>query len=189
MTVQAVLDYIFSKSTNSLIWKQSTVFKYSFRIHPTYMLSFPMRPHSGSCSNEAGFLTSHFQLFSTPWTIAHQVLCPGILQARTLEWVAIPFSRGSSPPRYQTQVFCTAGRFFTIWATREALPNEDQTATLTSRPSRAMLLVVVDIHQCTGVSPKAWLGAHSFQEAKRHWGRWWGTGSGVGLAWNQIPTP
>ena len=38
----------------------------------------------------------------------------GILQARTLEWVAIPFSRGSSRPRDRSQVFCTAGRFFTI---------------------------------------------------------------------------
>ena len=45
----------------------------------------------------------------------------GILQARILEWVAIPFSRGSSWPRDQTQVSCIAGRFFTIWATREAL--------------------------------------------------------------------
>ena len=44
-----------------------------------------------------------------------------ILQARILEWVAIPFSRESSPPRNQTQVSCIAGRFFTIWATREAL--------------------------------------------------------------------
>ena len=43
----------------------------------------------------------------------------GILQARILEWVAIPFSGGSSWPRDQTQVSCTAGKFFTIWATRE----------------------------------------------------------------------
>ena len=42
----------------------------------------------------------------------------GILQARTLEWVAIPFSKASSWPRDQTQVSCIAGRFFTIWATR-----------------------------------------------------------------------
>ena len=33
----------------------------------------------------------------------------GILQARILEWVAFPFSRGSSQPRDQTQVSCTAG--------------------------------------------------------------------------------
>ena len=38
----------------------------------------------------------------------------GILQARKLEWVAIPFSRRSSLPRDQTQVSCIAGRFFTI---------------------------------------------------------------------------
>ena len=44
----------------------------------------------------------------------------GILQARLLEGVAIPFCRGSSWPRDQTQISCIAGRFFTIWATREA---------------------------------------------------------------------
>ena len=44
----------------------------------------------------------------------------GILQARILEWVAFPFSRRSSQPRDQTQVFRIAGRFFTPWATREA---------------------------------------------------------------------
>ena len=43
----------------------------------------------------------------------------GILQARILEWVAFPFSRGSTQPRNQTQVSCIAGGFFTSWATRE----------------------------------------------------------------------
>ena len=43
-----------------------------------------------------------------------------ILQARTLEWVAFPFSGGSSQPRNQSQVSRIAGRFFTSWATREA---------------------------------------------------------------------
>ena len=38
----------------------------------------------------------------------------GILQARILEWVAIPFSRGSSRPGDRTWVSCIAGRFFTI---------------------------------------------------------------------------
>ena len=41
----------------------------------------------------------------------------GILQARTLEWIAIPFSRGSSWPRDRTLVSCTAGIFFTFWDT------------------------------------------------------------------------
>ena len=44
----------------------------------------------------------------------------GILQARILEWVAFPFSRGSSQPWDQTQVFRIAGEFFTSWATKEA---------------------------------------------------------------------
>ena len=43
--------------------------------------------------------------------------------ARILEWVAIPFSRRSSLPRDQTWVSCIAGRFFIIWATREAQPH------------------------------------------------------------------
>ena len=43
----------------------------------------------------------------------------GILQARTLEWVAFPFSRGSSRPRDWTQVSLSAGGFLTSWATRE----------------------------------------------------------------------
>ena len=45
----------------------------------------------------------------------------GILQARILEGVAFPFSRGSSQPRDQTGVSRTAGRFFTNWATRETI--------------------------------------------------------------------
>ena len=44
----------------------------------------------------------------------------GIFQARVLEWVAISYSRGSSWPRDWTQVSRIAGRYFTIWATREA---------------------------------------------------------------------
>ena len=44
-----------------------------------------------------------------------------IIQARILEWVAVPFSMGSSQPRDQTQDSGIAGRFFTSWATRKAL--------------------------------------------------------------------
>ena len=45
----------------------------------------------------------------TPRTVAHH----GIFQARILEWVAVPFSRGSSQPRDQIQSPSFAGRFFT----------------------------------------------------------------------------
>ena len=57
-----------------------------------------------------------------PWTVAHQApLSMGIIQARILEWVAIPFSRGSSQPRDKTHVSHITGRFFTIWTTREPM--------------------------------------------------------------------
>ena len=42
----------------------------------------------------------------------------GFLQVRILEWVPIPFSRGSSWPKDWTWVSCIAGKFFTIWAIR-----------------------------------------------------------------------
>ena len=44
----------------------------------------------------------------------------GILQARILEWMAIPCSRESSWPRDRTQISYVAGIFFTVWATKEA---------------------------------------------------------------------
>ena len=47
--------------------------------------------------------------YSLPSSSVH-----GIFQARTLEWVAMPFSRGYSGPRDQTPVSCLAGRFITI---------------------------------------------------------------------------
>ena len=68
------------------------------------------------------WLFSHVWLSGTPWTVAHQApLSMGILQARILEWVAMPSSRGSSQPRDRTQVSCIAGRLFTLWAAMEGL--------------------------------------------------------------------
>ena len=55
------------------------------------------------------------------WTLCKAVDCSppgssvhGILLASILEWVAFPFSRGSSQPRSHTQVSSIAGGFFTI---------------------------------------------------------------------------
>ena len=60
------------------------------------------------------------------WTLWDLISCSlpsssvhGISQARILEWVAIHFSKESSLFREGIQVSCTAGRFFTIWTTRE----------------------------------------------------------------------
>ena len=57
----------------------------------------------------------------TPWAATRQApLSMGILQARILEWVAMPSSKGSSQPRDRTQISRIAGGFFTIRATRGA---------------------------------------------------------------------
>ena len=50
----------------------------------------------------------------------------GILQARILEWVAMPSCRGSCPPRDWIQVSRIAGGFFVVWATREAYKEDER---------------------------------------------------------------
>ena len=72
-----------------------------------------------------------FFIYSSVFLVEMKVaqLCPvlcdpvdytvrGILQTRILEWVAFPFSRGSSHPRFRTQISCIASGFFTSWALR-----------------------------------------------------------------------
>ena len=67
---------------------------------------------------------SRIRIFVTPRTVARQApLSMGFLQARILEWVAMPFSRGSSRPRDRTCISVSsavAGGFFTTNATWEA---------------------------------------------------------------------
>ena len=76
---------------------------------------------------------------SSPGSSVH-----GIFPARILEWVAISYSRGSSPPGGWTQVSCIAGQVFTIWATREAL---GLWCTITIPPGAPLLLFVRDWSQ------------------------------------------
>ena len=72
-----------------------------------------------------------------PWTAAHQApLSLGILQAGILEWVAMPSSRRSSPPRDRTYISCIAGRFF-----------------ITEPPGKP-LAVMLDLRN--PMSPQAW---------------------------------
>ena len=80
----------------------------------------------------------------------------GISQARILEWVTIPFSRGSSPPRDLTRVSCTAGRFFTVWATREQILISRKKADRNQRseprpfPSARLFYSVASLHSLPG---------------------------------------
>ena len=71
----------------------------------------------------------------------------GILQARILEWVAIPFSRGSSQPRDRTPVSHTAGRFFTVWATREACLKLSETFNLKQKKTKKTKTVSLKHHK------------------------------------------
>ena len=92
-----------------------------------------MRPSNGPGD---GYNTALSQKELIGWRVEVKVAqsCPtpcdpmdytvhGILQDRILEWVAFPFSKGSSQPRDWTQVSHIAGGFFTSWATREAQEN------------------------------------------------------------------
>ena len=80
-----------------------------------YSLQYSALENSMDC--RVLLLLSHFsrvQPCVTPKTAAHQApLSMRIFQARILEWVAMPSSRGSFQLRDQTQVSCVAGGFFT----------------------------------------------------------------------------
>ena len=66
--------------------------------------------------HKEGWSKSHCHV----WLYETLCIVHGILQARVLVWVDVSFSRGCSQSRDWTQVFCTAGRFFTSWVIREA---------------------------------------------------------------------
>ena len=65
--------------------------------------------------------------------------------------VAFPFSRESSQPWNQTQVFCIAGRFFTSWVTKEALPSQ-KPVSYSRFPSLPQLLHLINL-QVTSILP------------------------------------
>ena len=86
-----------------------------FPIRWTGLISLQSKGLSRVLSNTT---VQKHQFFCALWDPMDYIV-HGILQARILEWVAVPFSRGSSKPRDQTQVSRIAGAFFTIWDTRE----------------------------------------------------------------------
>ena len=123
-----------------------------------------------------------------------------IFQARTLKWVAIPFSRWSFWSRDWTLVSCIAVRFFTIWAIREdqcekefslislryGFPGGTSCKALASQCKR---------HKRWGLDP--WLGKTPFRRAWQptpislpgefhgH-GAWWATVHGVAKSWTWL---
>ena len=72
----------------------------------------------------SAWLLSHARPLETPWTGARQAhLSMVLLQAKLLEWVARPSSRGASQPRDQTQVSHITGGFFTVSASTLKMVN------------------------------------------------------------------
>ena len=111
----------------------------------------------GAWKNESESL-SH-SVVSDSWR-THEVkpirlLRPWDSPGKTLEWVAIPFSWGSSPPRDRTWVSCIAGRFFTIWATRE-----------TQQPYEGSTVIIITFLLLTQKSNLLLALPHSLQMAK-----------------------
>ena len=90
----------------------------------------------------------------------------GILQARILELIAIPFFRGSSWPKDQTWVFCITGRFFTVWATKEVPRFHIYVSTQNVCFSLSDLLHPVE--QCPGVSTEVWVDS-GMPQGQGHW--------------------
>ena len=104
-------------------------------------------------------------LFVTPWTIALQVsLSMGILQARILKWVVIPFSKGSSRPRDRTQVSCIACGFFTVWATRKA---QDKYWVCSQVPGTKAALKVLTQKHSSGLSTD-WLHSLLYYKHRKY---------------------
>ena len=113
-------------------WKQGvlTTEEWKWRV-----VSNSLRPHGlYSPWNSPGQNTGVGSLFLLQGIFLTRGSNPGLLCCRwilyqlshwgspkTLEWIACPFSSGSSWPRTRIVVSCIAGRFLTSWATREAL--------------------------------------------------------------------
>jgi len=112
---------------------KSSILQYTIKMKKRIHI-IPLTQSWKSCKN---YIMYHFGVHniyeseSVLWSIVSTLWDPvdcrlpgssvhGILQARILECVAIPFSRESFWPRVCTWVSCITGRFFTVWATREA---------------------------------------------------------------------
>ena len=111
-------------------------------------------------------------------TLRPHGLVHGILQARIVEWVAFPFSRGSSQSSDWTQVSHIAGGFFTSWATREAQNGQQGSGEQKDRP--VLLATSLWVELDSSQNGRDWtLGAHCIKRES-----WAG---GTGQQWVVCP--
>ena len=80
----------------------------------------------------------------------HRLYSPWILQARILEWAAVPFSGVSSLPRDRTQASFIAGGFFTNWAIRKAPPEWECITKMNLHLLTCYATKPIDWHQFVG---------------------------------------
>ena len=135
--------FLFSIQSDPCFWEQPTFFQFLNQCSQESCLKVWSQDHQhqlgpGACQkcSISNPIPDLMNQWVNEWVLVTQLCltlcCPmncnppgssthGILQARILEWVAISFFRESSRSRDQTQVSRIADRFFTVWATREAL--------------------------------------------------------------------
>ena len=125
----------------------------------------------------------------------------GILQARILEWVAVPFSRVTSQPRDRTQVSCITGIFFTSWAIRAEKAMAPHSSTFawkipwTQEPGRLQSMGSLRVghdwlHFHSSLSCVGEGNGNPLQcsclENPRDGGAWWAAVYGVTQSWTQL---
>ena len=102
-------------------------------------------------------------------SLSGSFLCPWSLQARILEWIAIHLSRWSSWPRNQTCISCIIIRFFTIWATREALKKQTIPSVQFSRSVMSNSMRPHESQHARPSCPSPAPGVHSNSRPSSQW--------------------
>ena len=99
----------------------------------------------------------------------------GVSQARIPEWVAIPFSKRSSWPKDQTQVFCIAGKFFTVWATSMPFPQLFPALSCPSFHEKKRVIFLnfsfIGVHNHLQIGQPHWQNSLNMARQWRQWGR------------------
>ena len=94
-------------------------------------------------------LVSRVRLFETPWTVATRLLCLWNSPGKNTGVGSHSFLQGIFPTRDGTQVSCIAGRFFTVWASREGTRRVNKIVVFMEKTRRGTTLWVRAIHMYT----------------------------------------
>ena len=110
----------------------------------------------------------------------------GILQARIVEWVAIPFLRGSSWPKDWIHISHKADRFFTVWATMKPIVKVYHNLILKIWKLGCELFFFLTVPMVCGGEGNGNPLQCSFLENPRDRGTWWAAIYGVAQSWTWL---